>query len=141
MVPFTGGYYSNYVVALVRSMSGAASEKPPQTNSDVLDLGLSYRLISEVSPYQEYDTNWTRTDPAFGAYCTNLQANLYNVRLTFRWPLFANGSAGNNRQVFRTMVGGQLVGTKDFTVPDPTSPPTNFTTLYFFTPRTYAKAP
>jgi hypothetical protein len=149
MVAFTtppngviGGFYSNYVVASVRSMSGAASEKPPQINPDVQDLGLSYRLISEVTPYQDYDTNWLRTDPAFGAYSTNLQANLYNLRLTFRWPLFADGSAGNNRQVFRTMVGGRLTGNRDPAfVPGVAQAPTNFCTLYFFSPRAYAQAP
>jgi hypothetical protein len=158
MVPITAGppnggvivgYYSNYVVASVRSMSGAASEKPPQINSDVQDLGLSYRLISEITPYQEYDSYWTNTNPAvvppveipshasFAAFSTNLQANLYNVRLIFRWPLFADGSAGNSRQIFRTMVGGRLNGNLDLTSGVPNSP-TNFTTLYFFTPRAFA---
>jgi hypothetical protein len=147
-----GGFYSNYVVALVRSISGAASEKPPQNNSDVQDLGLSYRLIPEIKPFEEYDPVWTNTNPffvnsndipshaAFAAFATNLQANLYNLRLTFRWPLFADGSAGNNRQVFRTMVGGRPVGNLDFTVPVP-SAPTNYTTLYFFAHRAYANAP
>jgi hypothetical protein len=158
VVPFAlangtiGGFWSNYVVASVRSMSGAASEKPPQNNSDVQDLGLSYRLIPEITSYQEYDTLWTNINPlvvnsndipvhaAFAAYSTNLQANLYNVRLTFRWPLFADGSAGNSRQVFRTMVGGRPTGTKDLTSGAPNTL-SNFTTLYFFTPRAYANAP
>ncbi|HXU77783.1 MAG TPA: type II secretion system protein, partial [Methylomirabilota bacterium] len=41
-----GGYLSNYVVAWVRSMSGNANEKFPQTNSSVQDLALSYRLVA-----------------------------------------------------------------------------------------------
>jgi hypothetical protein len=139
MVAFPGGVWSNYVVAAVRSISGAASEKSPQTNSDVMDLGLSYRLISEVSPYQDYDTNWTRIDPAFGAYCTNLQANLQNIRLTFRWPLFADGSAGNNRQIFRTMAGGRITTNMEASFA-PQNPVVPFTTLYFVAPRTYARA-
>src|ERR1035441_10391757 len=45
------GYYSNHVVAYVRSMSGAAYEKYPQSNPDVQDLAFSYRMTSEVVPY------------------------------------------------------------------------------------------
>ena len=45
------GYYSNHVVAYVRSMSGDAYEKYPQSNPDVQDLGFSYRMTSEVVPY------------------------------------------------------------------------------------------
>src|SRR6266404_9004058 len=46
-----GSYVSNYVVAYVRSMSGNASEKFPQTNSTVQDLALSYRMVPEIVPY------------------------------------------------------------------------------------------
>jgi hypothetical protein len=164
MVPFVrggvSGYYSNYVVALVRSISGAASEKFPQTNSDVMDLDLSYRMISEVSSYQEYDTNWINVNPlvvspaaipnnaAFAGFATNLQANLYNIRLTFRWPLFADGSAGNNRQIFRTMVGGRVNATNEanlqsplMSFPVPAYPLPPHDVIYFIAPRTYAKAP
>ena len=35
----------------------------------------------------------------------NLQTNLHDVRLTFRWPL-AKGTNAPGRQVFRTLVGG-----------------------------------
>src|ERR1035441_9697183 len=47
----TGGLVSNNVVAYVRSMSGAAYEKYPQSNPDVQDLAFSYRMTSEVVPY------------------------------------------------------------------------------------------
>jgi type II secretory pathway pseudopilin PulG len=41
---FSGGY-SNYVVAYVRSLSGSAVEKPPQTNAIILGDSFSYKMI------------------------------------------------------------------------------------------------
>ena len=56
----TTGYYSNHVVAYVRSMSGPAYEKFPQNNQSVQDLAFNYRLTSEVVPYgtNYYDPSW-----------------------------------------------------------------------------------
>jgi type II secretory pathway pseudopilin PulG len=124
--------YSNYVVAYIHSISGPANEKFPQTNRDVQDLALSYRMIPEVSPYAEYDTNWITNSLVFAHTATNLQNNLYNLRLTFRWPLLPNGDSGPGRQVFRTMASGALTN-------DPISDPSYFTNLYFLQPRTYVK--
>src|SRR5262249_13667193 len=47
--PNTIRFYSNYIVAAVRSISGAANEKAPQSNPDVLGLALSYRLVPEIT--------------------------------------------------------------------------------------------
>jgi len=144
------GFLSNHVVAFVRAVSGPASEKPPQNNATVQDLALQYRLISGVTTY---DTNFF--DPASTRYWdfpTNspgwlarsnqmelvktYQANWHDVRLNFRWPLLPNGEARPNSQVFRTMVGGNLVQTNEYGFP---AAPGYL--LYFFQPRTYAKAP
>ncbi|MCU0784399.1 MAG: type II secretion system GspH family protein, partial [Verrucomicrobia bacterium] len=46
---------SNYVFAYVRALSGAASEKAPQTNSSIKDLAFRYRLVPEVIPYSGWD--------------------------------------------------------------------------------------
>jgi len=155
-----GAYLSNYVVAYVRSMSGTASEKYPQTNPIVQDLALSYRMVPEIVPYDAknfntspgmFDPNWTnwtfKTAPElynptnvaeimsrsnFCMIAHTLQTNMCDMRLIFRWPLFANGNAGNKRQVFRVMLGGHLLYTND---PFVTTVP-----LYFFEPRTYVKA-
>ena len=35
--------------------------------------------------------------------------NLYDLRIAFQWPVYANGTIGNGRQSYRTMIGGQLV--------------------------------
>lgn len=94
----SGGFRSNYVVAHVRSLSGPATEKFPQTDPTIKDLGFSYRMISEIVPLAAYDTN--------SAHGRNLQANMHEVRLLFRWPLLPGNKTGNGRQVYRSLVGG-----------------------------------
>ncbi len=145
----SGGFLSNHVVATVRAMSGAATEKPPQTNQAMEELTLSYRLIADIAPYgtNYYATNWAYfQDPVlyspqtnaleierrknYGLVLQNLQTNFHDVRLLFRWPVLPNGNAGSGRQVFRTAVSGRLLATNDIGQP-----------VYFFEPRSYAKAP
>jgi len=142
-----GGFYSNYIVATVRSLSGPANEKYPQTNSQAQDLAFTYRIISDLNAFTEFDTNWAWAgDPDIAANTNeiasrsnywqevkNLQTNLWDLRLTFRWPIKPNGQPGNGRQVFRTLVGGKLLQTNDFIRTD--------YPLYFFEPRTFVKAP
>jgi type II secretory pathway pseudopilin PulG len=136
------GFLSNHVVAYVRSLSGPASDKFPQTNAILQDLGLSYRMISEIVPYwtNYYDPSWidagqqglnaneVTTRSNYLMVARNLQANLHDVRLTFRWPL-AKTTNAPGRQVFRTLASGLLTN-------DPLNGP-----LFFFQPRTYVKAP
>jgi type II secretory pathway pseudopilin PulG len=135
------GFTSNYVVAYVRSMSGPASEKFPQKDPVVLDLGLSYRMVSEVTA-APYDTNWVNAamyptnSPQYtnaiyySNVVMNLQTNLHDLRLIFRWPVLPNGDARPGWQVYRTMVSGPI--TNDSGGP-----------FFFFQPRTYlqVKAP
>jgi type II secretory pathway pseudopilin PulG len=141
--PAGSGYYSNNVVAYVRSMSGPAYEKFPQINQDVQDLAFSYRMTSEVVPYgtNYYDPSWTAADTNYAKVVNNLNANLHDVRLTFRWPLRSRGQLGLGGQAFRTLVGGALQETNEpgfyranSLVPSPYD-------LYFFQSRTYVKAP
>ena len=136
-------FRSNYVVAYVRSMSGPASEKVPQTNQAIREFAFNYRLSSDVVSYASYDPNWTNfSAPGLTAreivirsnywrVALNTQTNLYDIRLLFRWPLLANGDVGPGRQAFRALVSGSL--TLDNTVP--------LFPLYFFEPRNYVKAP
>lgn len=150
------GFFSNHVVAYVRSISGPASEKFPQVNPTMQDFGLTYRLVCDVGPYwtNYYDPSWLNltglatNSPDYVArvnysnVINNLQANLHDVRLTFLWPVLPNGSLPQSpeRQVFRTLVAGELLGTNEFGFPRGGYPPgvTNF--LFFFQPRTYVKA-
>jgi|GEM_PF-231532 len=114
------GLVSNYIIANVRALSGSAVEKPPQRNPSVLDLGFRYRLICELSPYSNWNTNWIDFNAVgltpeevisrsnYWRTARMQQANLHELRLLFRWPIKSTGVAGNQRQVFRTMVGGSL---------------------------------
>ena len=128
-----GDFTNNHVVAYVRSLSGPASDKFPQTNAVLQDLSFSYRMIAEVVPYgtNYYDPSWVTGAGSSNAWMVtrNLQANLHDVRLTFRWPL-AKGTSAQGRQVFRTLASGPLLVTNDAT----------YGPLFFFQPRTYVKA-
>lgn len=121
--PGPSAFTSNYVFAYVRALSGPAVEKAPQQNAIVRDLAFRYRLLSEIVPYRNWTTNWVDYQYAqTSGLATNeviarsnywqtarmLENNLHEVRLIFRWPLKGNGDIGNQRQVFRTLVGGTL---------------------------------
>ncbi|MCL4787138.1 MAG: type II secretion system GspH family protein [Verrucomicrobia bacterium] len=127
-IPQAGGFQSNHVVAYVRALSGPASEKIPQRDTNVQALAFSYRFISEVVsvplPTPDLASPFTNTP-----YARHLRANLNEVRLLFRWPMFANGQTGNGRQVFRSQVSGRLTSTNDAGQ-----------TLYFFEPTTFVNA-
>ena len=139
----SNGAVSNHMVAIVRAMSGSASDKYPQTNQTLLEAAFQYRLIPEILPYVAFDpasTNFSALpgDPRFDRwqFVTNAQANAADLRLTFRWPIFPNGEAGNFRQSFRTMIGGHPL----LVVPgtSPPNPTLGNQTLYFFQPPIYA---
>jgi type II secretory pathway pseudopilin PulG len=139
-IPTGNGFFvSNYVFASVRSLSGPVSDKFPQTNALVQDLAFSYRMIPEVvtfgTSYDNYNKSWGN------AMSTNLQYNLHEVRLTFRWPL-AKGTNAPGRQVYRTLVGGSLQETNEPGFPPTPNPlqPSGYD-LYFLQPQTYVKTP
>ncbi|HVM47485.1 MAG TPA: hypothetical protein VMU04_05625 [Candidatus Acidoferrum sp.] len=131
---FANGYISNHVVAYVRSMSGPMSEKYPQTNSAMQDLAFSYRLMPEIITYgTSYDPTFNPKAPIGDQQPLNLQGNLHEVRLTFRWPLVdPKGKAGPNQQSFRCMAGGRLLPTNETNYPVDLAH-----TLYFFQPGNY----
>jgi type II secretory pathway pseudopilin PulG len=118
--PVTLAFRSNYVIAYIRALSGAAVEKPPQANLDVRDLSFRYRLIAELVPFSNWNTNWVDfTDPtllpAEVTIRSNrwradrlLQANSLDLRLNFRWPINGRREAGNSFQAFRTLISGSL---------------------------------
>jgi type II secretory pathway pseudopilin PulG len=133
------GFVSNHVVAVFRSLSGPANEKPPQLNPTIQEMALTYRVIADVSDYSTnfYDTTWTNytlanlstndiaTRSNYMRLVKNMYTNLHDVRLTFLWPVLPSGKLGPGRQVYRTMVSGR------YTNDPPTSP------YFFFQPRTY----
>jgi type II secretory pathway pseudopilin PulG len=153
LVPVRGGtFYSNHVVAFVRSLSGPASEKYPQNNPTAQELALSYRMVSDVITYSTnfFSPVWTNWGDqaivgntneiarrrAYAGMVNNFQANFHEVRLNFRWPLLPNGNVPENspHQAFRTTVSGYLSGTNE--VGFPYAPGY---LVYFFQPRIYAK--
>ena len=116
----TTGYYSNHIVAYVRSLSGPAVEKPPQDNPIIQQDSFGYRILCVNAPVA-VDTN---------IYNQQLTANLHELRLTFLWPELPGGSVGPSRQTWRTMVAGQIV--------------TNIVAgqiLYFYQPQSFVNAP
>ena len=123
--------------AYVRSISGPASEKPPQADSVRDDLGFTYRMIVEIAsyvPFDTYGTNvaFTPTNSALARLqiVNALQRNSSDMRLTFRWPVLPTGDTGNGRQSFRLFTGGSET---NYNLPN--CPP-----LYFFQPTTYVQA-
>ena len=150
IVPLGAGYMSNHVVAFVRSMSGPASEKAPQVDPSMQQFTLTYRLISDVSPFgtNYYYPEWTNFAAPYISGNTNemvarsnymvlvksYETNLHDLRLMFRWPLLPNGGSGNNYQIFRTSVGGALIQTNE-----PGFANQRHATIYFFEPRTFFK--
>lgn len=151
-IPFAdGGFRSNFVVANVRSFSGAAHEKYPQDNQISRDLGLSYRLVPEITTYGSpvsiglTNNAWDRAWVDFSNYPTNSpeyvarrqyaqyasHLNLFHdLRLIFRWPLLPGGRVGQTgRQVYRASASGVL--NVVFEPGFPQFP------LYFLEPRTY----
>lgn len=93
--------------ARIRALSSTAAQRDPET------INFEYILFSQVQPF---------VDPAS---TNNSPTNLFELRLTFRWPVFpmANGDDfGEGKKVFRTLVSGHLLETNG---------------LYFFQPRTF----
>ena len=92
-----------------RAISGAAVEKDPN-----IPISFEYLLISEIIPFAAFDLSsafgpTNSLDPhAVTNSARALQNNLYEVRLTFRWPLLRDGAVGNNKKVFRALVSGYL---------------------------------
>jgi type II secretory pathway pseudopilin PulG len=137
--PVHQGFTSNYIVAYVRALSGSAVEKAPQANAIVRDLSFRYRLICELTPAVNWSTNWTDykatgLTPAESYQRSNfwrtaqlVQQNQTELRLIFRWPIKGNREAGNQRQVFRTLVGGVLT----------LQPDNGVTNWWFIQPQTY----
>lgn len=130
--PVSGGNFtSNYMVGYVRAMSGAAVEKAPQRNQDVLDSAFAYRMVVEIAPYvpnEPLDTNSTLVDVQTREVLWNTSRD---VRLLFRWPVLPTG-IGNGRMTFRVLTGGQIISTND---------PFAAHSLFFFEPSTYLYAP
>ena len=103
-------YNSNHIVAYVRSISGPAVEKPPQTNDIIRGDSFGYRILCVNAPVA-MDTNIFNLPLNQQIYNLQLAGNLHELRLTFLWPQQPNGNLGPGRQTFRAMVAGQIAQT------------------------------
>ena len=81
--------------AHVRSLNGIAAEYSSE-------VAFAYRLDVQIRPFQ------ADTKMVAGAVELQLEQKLREVRLLFTWPLLANGTVGNGRQVFRSLISGYI---------------------------------
>jgi type II secretory pathway pseudopilin PulG len=122
--------YSNHIVALVRSLSGSAAEKPPQNNAIMVEDTFTYKLLVVNAP-MAMDTNIYNLPLAQQAYVRQLAGSQRELRMTWLWPVQPNGSVGNGRQTFRATIAGQLA---QQTV-------SGNNNLYFYQSQSYTNAP
>ncbi len=127
----------NFVTARIRGLTGAATE---QNGSNVLS-SFRYYMNVEVVPFNSISpasTDFTDYNPTNDPFDYNprferaaeapyLVNNLYDVRLKFSWPVRPNGSAGPNRQAYRSLVSAHLT----FLTNGPTA-------YWFFQPNNYS---
>ena len=115
---WNGRLTTNAVSAKFRAMTGSASEKG--RTAGARDFAFTYLVNAEVAPYAVYAavlTNWTAGGLGTNEltvrsnrwmYANKMATNLYDVRLTLRWPVRPDGTAGKNAQTFRTLGTGSL---------------------------------
>jgi len=127
----------NSVTARIRGLTGAATE---QRGSNAA-TAFRYYMNVELAPfnsisYQSTDFLDYTNNPASPDYITRLERaeevpylvnNLYDLRLKFSWPIRPNGTAGQNRQAYRSLVSAHLL----FNI-------TNNMTNWFFQPNNYS---
>ena len=116
---FTGSvypYYTNTVIARVRALNGPASD---EAGADPVML-FRYLMTVNIAPFESFalqSTNFNNyvasiTNPAYLAAYDRwlevpfLHSQLFDVRLTFRWPILPNGNPGPRHLTFRTMMAG-----------------------------------
>jgi type II secretory pathway pseudopilin PulG len=102
-----GGYYSNFITADFRGITGSLADYG--TSQAARDFAFTYRVYPEIIPYQAADASPWANNPDAGIVAHNFQGNFTQVRLRFRWPILPTGQAGTSRLTFRTAASGELV--------------------------------
>ncbi|MEY2409329.1 MAG: hypothetical protein QOF48_1999 [Verrucomicrobiota bacterium] len=115
--PVTG---TNEVTAIVRTLSGAATEKNAYKASQWQgqDVAVRYRLTTRivvVDPAATVDFNTAISGAANPA--EPLSGTLYDIELRFNWPVTDSKSRGTRQKTYRSMVSGYLAHT--FNAPNP----------------------
>ncbi|HWD18318.1 MAG TPA: type II secretion system protein [Verrucomicrobiae bacterium] len=126
---------TNYTRAWVRALNGSAM----QQNGANSAVAFRYIMDVQITPHYLFptdSTNWVNTTTLADYTIRSnrwmeanfLSQNLYDVELTFHWPVLASGAPGPNRQVFRSTIASSLAKA------------TNGTVYYYFQPQTFTAA-
>jgi prepilin-type N-terminal cleavage/methylation domain-containing protein len=133
-----GRTYVRQVELVSRAMTGAIAD---QLNPD---FAFRYHLTCELVPYDGYagpNVNFrdvpAHLEPEYRPYeqqqryerfiqARQLATNLYELKLTFRWPVLPGGKIGKGEQTFRTIVAGQLIDPGDIRNPQRFVSPATF---------------
>ncbi len=107
----TNGATVNSVRAVMRSMNGSATTGWSPTDPTSQDLALWYVVDIHIQPsvtlaqFGRDRGNGVREDK----FLEPVQANLHDLRVTFRWPSNPDGTIiGQNRLTFRSVVAGEI---------------------------------
>ena len=125
--------YSNSVTAVFRAINAPAVDQGGSQASK--DFAFQYQVTIEIIPsaesaFRARTGNWvnltapnyvfiTNGSPLSDSFAQNFQNNLYDIRLTFRWPVLANGQVGGGKQVFRSSIAGTYLPTNSPPLPPP----------------------
>lgn len=122
--------------ARVRAITGTAiARNPASTNRE---FAFRYQISSEIVPYAAFNANQLFLSSEEVRRGINLTNNLYELRVTMRWPVFPRGAGwavGNNRKSFRTLMAGYPYRTNLVS----TFPGVS-TNLFLFRPNTFVNA-
>ena len=135
---------TNEVTALMRSISGSASQR--FKSQEFRENAFTYLLTTTIASYTNNIPSRI-SDPIAREQrlkmVQNFSANLYDVRLHFRWPVNVSGEGqnmqyqvGKREQVFRSLVNGRLMSTNASQFLSWTNHYT--TNLFYFQPSTFA---
>jgi len=121
------------VEAIVRTLSGPATEKFTKADAPGAELAFRYRLTCRVHPV---NTNTTvsfndalalpasnPSEPLASSYPDSPWA-LFEIQLGFHWPVFGNNTRGTRQKTYRSMASRYLVATNT----------ANGVSYYFLTP-------
>jgi len=95
------------VEAIVRTLSGPATEKVTKANAPAAELTFRYRLTSAVAvvdPAVVQDFNYAAAGTAPEPMTT-----LFDIQLRFNWPVFGNNTKGTRQKTFRSMASRYMV--------------------------------
>ncbi len=106
-----GGYVSNWVRAKFVSNSGPLADRLTEApGTGARDFSFGYLVTVDIAPVV---LSTTSSNYLGYAYATNLQDNLYNLRVNLSWPVYSTNifsptSVGNGRKSFHSLVSGRL---------------------------------